>query len=565
MKRFSSYLLVGILGFSLSGLSESKKAAKAFKALKDDAYETIDDSVWLSSKMLYGDTEAYEKKIDELKKRPRKTANENRTDVPAIEKSLDFKSDFIELREKLIGNGKEGDKNEFGTKSAEDLNKVIEEYSAPARYNGLSSQAKFLALQLRGLKPLKSIIFRAKLYIGRFSAVRTMIVTMLRAQVSGIDTFFAPGPRGAPNHWDIVFDYLTEPVTGMGPEILSDEQLQYFLGQLAAESGKLVDELGELVKKKENIWWDNRLFMSYGNFASERDHYVMLGEAELQGIYAVAAANMSALSSTTAYQIIGLQKALKDIGELYGVIDLESASSAARSETGVDGMSSMSRIHVFKKYPQLGAIHPKGRERMKAAYKYLKDAVRAANLSYKDLVENDPKARRNSDEPLTANNGAFLDPNAVMPFSRIISTSLRNLQNAVADDNKEGSVTSSIVNGDVIRVNLSAFYNSPPAHLNELYPTAFVDTDREKDLKDNKILKDLKYRGTVQRNYRYGKSIEWSSEPFEKVFPDIKSYDAPAGSKDRRKRTKDIPRYVRVISQTWGASLFAIPMSALVF
>ena len=103
MKQFSSYLFVGVLSFSLIGLSESKKSTKANKNAA--AVEALDDSVWMNPPLVYGDTEAYTKKIEALKKRPRKAASDNNnTDVPAIEKT--FQADFVLLRDKLIGNGK---------------------------------------------------------------------------------------------------------------------------------------------------------------------------------------------------------------------------------------------------------------------------------------------------------------------------------------------------------------------------------------------------------------------------------------------------------------------------
>lgn len=518
-----------VLAFSNQGLAKGKAAAKAQQANKLVAAEMA------SVELPLNNDEFYNKFIEEIKKTPRSTAAAV-TDVPAIEKNFD--KDFLQIREELIGNGIVGDKNEKGVTTVEQLDQIINKYSEPATYKVLSNQAKFVALQLRSLKSFKSFIFRAKLYIGNISATRTMIVTALRSQIAGIQSFFPVLGNSSVNHWEVVFNYITQNTPNMGPEIRNDQDLYVFFTQLAYDYAQIVNDFKEIVTQNfKPIWWDNKLYMSFASFASEKDRYVLLDKPELYALYSASLMNLSVLSSTTAYSFDGLQSSIKAIGQLFGVDSISDAISGALNGQGADGMSSYSRIKVLNSHPNLFVIMPDGKKRMSLAYDYLKASVRAARVSYEETKKL-PEGKQN-----------LFDPRVANAFNRIGNSSFANIDTLV--DEKD-VVTSAVLNGERVKVSLKNFYDNPPERLSELYPTNWDLSTEHKKLK----IPNYSNKGQFLRNYKHGMATEWKLEPYKRIFPEI------SGNGDK---TKEVPKYARILSQTWGSAVFAIPLGAAIF
>lgn len=524
MKRYSSYLLAGTLVFSATSFSKNKKPTVAAPAVvREQLVEPV---------LPINDDEYYQKLLGDIKTRPRSSAAA-KVDVPAIEKK--FSADFLEIRRQLIGLSPDGTQGP-GVRSVADLDRVIDMYSSPKAYGALSPQAKFLALQLRALKSFKGIIFRAKLYISGISATRTMVVTALRAQMAGIQTFFPLNEAASVNHWDVVFKYITENSPGIGTEILTDDDLYVFFDQLTKDYAGIVNDFGELVKGDQSIWWDNKLFMSFASFASEKDRYILLGKPELWALYSASAANVSVLYSTTAYSFTGLRDATKKIGQLFGIDNVIEAAVANVNGKGAQGMSSYSRIKVLNQFPKLFVRVEDGQERMKHAYLYLVAAARAAHASFKET-----KNLKEGDENL-------FDVRVANAFNRVLGDSFSNIDLLI----DKQDVSSAIVKGERIRVSLKKFYESSPAALSELYPTNWELGSQGKKVN----VPGYTAKGQQLRNYRYGMATEWNLEPYRKIFPDL---DGANG------RTKDLPKYIRILSQAWGSSVFAIPLGQAIF
>ncbi len=479
-----------------------------------------------TTNLLFDKQSAYEKALKDAKNSPRRSVAH--TDVPAIEAS--FPADFLQIREELIGNGKD----KKGIQTVAELDAVINKYSDRANYEKLSPQAKFVALQLRALRPFKSFIFRAKDYAEKNSASRTFVVTMLRAQIAGIQTFFPIAGNSSVNHWEIVFKYVTENSDTMGPAINTDQDMYFFIRTLSAQLAHLLADYGKILKNE--MWWDNKLYMSFANFASEKDRYVKLGEAEHTAIYSAMALNVSSLSATAAYSLDGFQDYIHQSGQLFGIDSLGSAASAVFSQNGADGMNSKVRFELLNKLPKLFSLMPDGAARMQSAYSYLKESIRAARVSFELTKE------RSDDSFL-------FDPRVANGFNRVTTASLRNMDLLVADN---VTVASTVINGEKIDVSLREFYMNPPKHLRELYPQKWDESAREFPVTAWNKKKHL-------RNYKYGMALEWNYEPYKKLFPNI------APTSNNLQRTNEVGKYARVLSQTWGAAAFTVPLSAVIF
>ncbi len=519
MKKISITIALLTLTFSMSLYA---------KKITPDQSESFDLAPVVDVEAPYLDDKAYEASIKEVKQSQRQVAAAE-TDVPAIENK--FESDFKLIREELIGNGSA----KKGITTPKELDQAIDKYSNLKVYSALSHQARFVALQLRLLKPYKSFFFRARGYLGAVSATRTIVVSMLRAQIAGIESFF-PSEGAHVNHWEVVFKYLTEPLEGMGPPINSDEGLYAFITQVTNASSYIYADFANLVAEKKPIWWDNKLYFSFANFVSEQDRYVMLGLPEQHALLAAASWNLSVLYSTTAYSLNGLQDSVKSIGQLFGVDSLSSTLKAITSNMGADGMSSATRIAILNKHPKLFALMPDGKKRMAVAYKMLLSSARLTKISYEE-TKRMPEGQEN-----------LFDPRVANAFARVTGASLSNIDQVLGE---KDAVSSALVNGERIRVSLNHFYNNPPQHLSELYPIKWNRAPATSAVqawgKQDQV-----------RNYKRGMATAWNYNAYKKIFPDIASNDAG-------KTTTEVPKYARILSQTWGAAVFAFPMAAIIF
>ena len=109
---------------------------------------------------------------------------------------------------------------------------------------------------------------------------------------------------------------------------------------------------------------------------------------------------------------------------------------------------------------------------------------------------------------------------------------------------------STVINGEKIRVNIKAFYDNPPERLSNLYPVAWVQGPKE-------LPTTAWGKPATVRNYKAGMAKAWLLKPYQQVFPDISSGDG--------KTTTEVPRYARVLTQSWGSAAFAFPMAAVIF
>ncbi len=456
-------------------------------------------------------------------------------DVPAIENTFD--ADFKELRNELLNTKVENDPT--GEKAVAEFNRIIVKWTEQKKFETLGHQTQFLVMQLKALKPYKSIIYRAREYAGKYSFVRASMVTMLRTQISGIQAFY-PQQGSNVNHWEVVFNYLTMPQPGMGAEITNDTEYYNFLTQINREAVALTNDFNAWVAQGKAIWWDNKILLPFASFTSEKDRYVKLGAPEQYAMLSGMFLNLSGLYSVTAYSMDGFQDLLKSIGKKFGIastgvdVNTMNVSAATTLITGIDGISAKERFAMLSSKPNLFVLMPDGKIRMQYSYEALKSAARAARISWEETKKLGP------------NEENLFDPRAIQPFSRILGASFENVDTLFQGQGAQ----SSLLGGEVIKLDISAFFNNPPQRLSELYPVKFVDGP--KSLSTNVNGEKVKFR-----NYKDGMASDWNYSVYKKYFPEIKSNDG--------KTTTEVSRYARILSQTWGTAPFALPMATVLF
>lgn len=481
------------------------------------------------------------------------------TDVTGSAIEATFSPDFKKIRKELIGDDKTA-----GITTKEGLDNLVKWYSDNQKYNELKGwDAKFLALQIRALKPMKSFIFRAKDYVEKNSVTRTMIVSALRAQISGIEHFYPVSGSRPTNYPALVFEYITEPFADMDAKISTDGELYNEMTKLTNFVRNEMDLHRNLIEANATFWWDNKLYAPFANFVNEKDRYVKLGYEEHLAIFATGCMNVSGLYMLTAYSFSGLSMAAKTNAEFFGV-----DAGDIVNKLGVEGMSSENKIKVLNEItPELFSELGDTKGRMERAYDFLSLAVQMSKIVYDQV-----KTRSADDQRL-------FESRFVMPFARGGDNSIRNLatlfelptpdpktygKDSTAEENsnfikdaKNKSVRSVLDRGDVIQVDLKAFFTDPPKNLRELYPVAWRVKKTHGEKEDSKV--DAWGGKERLRNYRYGMAAEWNIEHYKKIFPQIQAMESD------KNRTAELGKYARILSQTLGASGFALPLTFFIF
>lgn len=474
--------------------------------------------------------------------------------VSAVEAEIQkSQPNFLRLRDEVIGNS---EKNIAGIKSKEQLDAFIKKYEGPAgsdqrkNYESLDSASRMLVLQLRALIPMKSFFFRAKSFVARNSITRTTIVTMLRAQAVGVQNFTqvawgSTNPQTASNNsglWEAAYNYMTEPFPDMASKIDGDGDLESFMGSLLNSAIRINNDykviVEDAIKNQSSFWWDNKLYLSIANFSDPKDRYIKLGIAELLAIRSALSLGVSTLAATTSYSFKGFQASIGQVGVLMG-FTASNFRDVTVGVNGAEGMTSKNRFNILKSHKDLFTRKDDYKKRMDTAYNSLRDSVYQAKSSY-DCV-----AKRNAGDQY------LFDVRMAQSMNRIALSSFGNLVNLF--EKKE--VGSTVIAGEKINVDLWGFYNNPPASLSDLYPVEF--NDRSNGTVPEVSVKAWGEKDSL-RNFKYESARSWKLAEYNKLFPGIKPDESG-------QKTTEVGRYARILSQSWGSAVFAIPLSAFVF
>lgn len=584
-------LLIGTL--QVQGINIRKKINKNYeKELKlapiEDHYLPFNDPKFYSDII---------KKNKLNKRNPAASDEKNKTDVDY--KDQEFSDEFVKLRLELIGDGE----HKKGVQTAEALQKIISNYSKKETYESLKDPSTKLAvLQLRALAPFRGFIFRARKYTGNVSITRTLIVTMLNAQISGIKMLF-PLTGNNNNQWEVVFKYITEPTENLQYEITNDSQLHSAYSDLAHALSSVHSDFGNLIATlPRDIWWDNKMFMSFANMSNRRDRFVKLGYVELSAMYSAFSLGLSSLYSTVAYSFDGLRDLLKSYGQFFGVgvgaiettldgdvLHKQGIFTAIkkRLENGIvdidsflkqgnDGLTSFARTGILNSYPNLfrridsptptknGTSGVYGIIAMRKAYQLLVESTRSAYSAF--------RKSENSNNINNSEDSLLFDSRVAQAFSRTMGGSLENLQmliagmsetqdtqvNITCDNRGAQTIGSAVVNGEVLRMNIAQFYCNPPSHLNELYAQ---DWDTSAKLREVQAWG----RNETLRNYKYGMATHWGTKAYKNIFPDITTTNTIKRNGKDINVTDQVSKYNQILLQTWGGVAFALPISSVIF
>lgn len=448
-------------------------------------------------------------------------------------------------------------------------------------------RARFLANQLSLAIPFRGFVHRARDIFdtkeGDAKAAHAAAVTALRTAASGIMTYLPT------DQWPAMFQYSVEPyyVPPKGKraneshrkaclknwhprcDIHDGQTFQmWMVHEFLPQIHRARVRLAEMDFWREPVYWDNQILYGTANFTSNRDRFLRLGEAERLALLAGYDATISTIYGLNAFHLDGFFEAFDSVAKVYGF----STAFNTFSATSMDRFRAIRKHENLFRLKQSGkdpAIKEKALSDLKRSYVFLKAALQASFESWQvlDGRENDRDLQNN-----------LFDPRAVAPFNRIFNTGWQNAFAVVGmtqsyEEAQNLEVTSAVVNGEKLIVNLKEFYMNPPDSLQDFMPEGngiLHGQGPGGELKFKKkalpfiqigstprfLLKELKdSKGNVQqveyRDYYRGAPNKWKYHVYKKYFPGIRS-------------EKDVRRLNRVLSQSWGTFFLGIPLAMVV-
>ena len=400
-------------------------------------------------------------------------------------------------------------------KTSEDMDVLLEELDK--NYESYPSDLKFYVTQIMPVKAFRGLFYRLKpLFDGRSNFVHSQILTTAKSMATRVQVFLPT------DYADAGFQYISTPyimkngrmVEGFGME----EDLQvWMINELLPLVNSSITRL-EKLNLVEPIVWDQKMVFGPKSFGDDVNRYKFIGEFEKNLALSSLYGSVASIATARAYNVENAIGLYKEIGFLYGFDGFGLFNR-------IDGVSAEKVSKVMRKadFSSTGTLIQDGDKWMAYAYgatqKSLKRLIDAWNLTSDE--------RKN--ENLYAFNIGFVNVNRDE-----VEENLKILNRVVSSKGVES--LRSAVTGEVVQINYSKLFSSPPRDLKAFLPNQF---DKNKNASREVTLADGTKKMLNYRNYAQGSAIAWDVKKFEDYFPSVKTND-------------DIYRTVRVLNHIQG-------------
>jgi hypothetical protein len=397
----------------------------------------------------------------------------------------------------------------------------VEEHllSLNKNYDSYPDDLKFFAAQMIPFLTFKSMAYRLYPLVKKEKIAHSVVLT----RVLNFASFMRINLPTT--QWEAGFRFASEPFTGDQDRFESAEELQaYTESTIYPALMKAAQRLQDLDFSGTKVVWDHKLFYGTASFTDNFKRYRYVGEAERIATLASLHEGMAWIKRFSAYSVKGSMELAKDLGMLVGVDSFFSK---------VDGVSARKVTSVFNKddHKDLYILLDGGKEKVQLAFSHLREAARLQVIAWHEVKD------RPANE-LDAMNSLILDP-----FRDRISRGSETLEKIVSGP----TVIRSDVTGELVKVDLPAFYANPPKDLKSLLPNEFRGGD--KTIKKKLATKSGKTKRVKFRNYFYGSAVGWDINSYKSLFPEIKD-------------GRDIAKAARILNQSAGSFPVAMGMNA---
>lgn len=460
------------------------------------------------------------KDMPKLIKEARKRQQYRKTATGGIDTSL-MSPEYQKLRDGIIN-----------VKTGEELAGMLK--TLDSKVDSYPEDAKMLGSLLLLLKPMRGVVYRMIPMVEKPKITHSFLRNQVK-QIASNMRLYLPF-----EHWEAGFSYLTEPYdVGNGkavsqfenPKLFSKDktaaiqQYQDFLeSEVYPEFAKAANRI-QGITFKHPVVWDNRLVFGATSFQGDdtenRYRYVQEGEKHLA--LSSLHLGMHYLNYVTAYDINDVLKLSYKVGRLYGIDGFDGE---------VDGTPNYKISKEINKFPNLFVMRKDGQEKMERSFQHLREGIRQVRLAREEVKGEAP------------NRFLVLNPEKIDPWDENFEKQMAVAECLVGKDSDEPGVcpVHSAITGEVVKVDLYAFYHQAPKDLKSLMATDWNLTSNEITNKKLKV---------TYPNYFWGSPTSWDKKSFSAYFPEITS-------------GKDVAKNVRVLRQAYGGEFFGAPFAFFV-
>ncbi len=385
---------------------------------------------------------------------------------------------------------------------------------------------KFFAAQIIPLRELRGFLWKSQPVFSKTKITHSVVLTAVKSTVSAVQVYLPT------DQWKAGLGYVSQPFARdqkVSTQFQNEADVVSFVsGAFRQSLLKSARRIQALDLKDSYIAWDNKLLYGKASFQDDIDRYRLVGEVERLSTLASLHATLSQIAYQRAYSAENSLNMYQDIGKLYGFDGFFSK---------VDGAPASKRSAVMRKpaYQNYGVLVEDGAKWMEQSFQHMRESVRLTSALWNQI--------KREDRPISE---AFIfDSTFARPYERGGDLSMANLEAMVEG---RAQIRSGIT-GEVVVVDLPGFFSNPPQDLKAFLPTEFESSQEWKNIE----LKDGagKVHKLKARNYEVGRGVNWDSATYKSIFPEISS-------------GKSVPESIRILSQSWGGWMAAMPLSEVV-
>lgn len=390
----------------------------------------------------------------------------------------DLAEDFKAFRTKFLA-----------AKTADELDALLIE--ADKNYDTYSPDLKYFVAQAEVIRPYRAIVHRMRPLFEHTKSVHSVAVTTLKSIASNLRVYLPT------DQWEAGFAYVTVPTSdpARNTQFQSIREFQDFLATTMPNLYQAMNRLNAIYKGglQKPLVWDNKLFYGTGTFEDGLDRYRTHDFPELLTTMASVRLTAHSILVFCAYNQDEFLDFFEDMGRLAGLNGFNFLT-----ELGVSA-SERAKVWNKRKYNTFLTLaeNDVGKRLMAEAFVHLKAAVTYTNAAWKHL-----DGKSDSDYALLSFGRFQMD-------RRAIELRLKTMTDMVRGPT---SVRSPIT-GEVVDVNLPAFFSNPPVNLKQLLPTQFDTTPEFLSVKTSAGA------GVEYRNYFRGRATGWNNSAWAPYFP----------------------------------------------
>lgn len=416
-------------------------------------------------------------------------------------------------------------------KTADELAAMLTELDG--KVDSYPEDAKMLGSLLLLLKPMRGVVYRMIPMVEKPKVTHSFLRNQVKTLASNMRLYLPL------EHWEAGFSYLTEPYAVEGravgqfknPGMLSKDkktavaQFQDYLESDVYTSFAKAVKRVQFVEFNKPVVWDNRLVFGASSFQGDdvenRYRYVQEGERHL--VLSSLHLGMHYISYVTSYDINDALKFSYRVGRLYGIDGFDNE---------IVGVPNYKISKELDKFPNLFVMRPGGEARMQKSFLHLREGIRQVRLAREEIKDEAP------------NRMMVLNPEKFNPWDEEFEKQMAVAECLVGKDTDSTGVcpVHSAITGEVVKVNLQAFYYQSPKNLKDLMATEW-DLSKE-EISDPKL--KVSYP-----NYYWGRPTSWNKNAYKAYFPDLQS-------------GADVAKNVRVLRQAYGGEFFGAPFAFFV-